>query len=457
MNMPYRSVNPATEAVMYEKAETAPEEAIRIIGRTHFAFQEWRRTSFSERASLFLRLGELTLARKHALGELMAKEMGKPVLQGIAEAEKCAWLCRHYAETAESLLNDEIIATDASKSYIAYRPIGIVLGIMPWNFPFWQVYRFIVPAMMAGNGAILKHSPNVSLCAEAIGDLVSEAGFPSSIFDTVYIQPDTVAKMIEHPHIQGVTLTGSTRAGKAVASKAGLEMKKTVMELGGSDPYIVFEDADLLLTAEACVTGRLINTGQSCIAAKRFIVVEKVRKRFEELVVELMRSKKTGDPLIPENYIGPIARQDLRESLHDQVARSIRRGAVCILGGEIPEGKGFFYPPTVLTGVTKGMAAYNEETFGPVASIIAVRDEKEAVEVANDTVYGLGGAVFSNNLKLAERIARDELFAGNCFVNAFVKSDPRLPFGGTKLSGYGRELSLYGIREFTNIKTVFIK
>lgn len=455
--LPYRSVNPTTEEIMYEKPETPVDEVFRIIERSYNAFRSWRCHPVAERAALFVRVAEILERDKAPLGRLLATEMGKPVAQGIFEAEKSAWLCRYYAEQAEIFLRDETVVTDASRSYVSFQPIGIVLGIMPWNFPLWQVFRYIVPAMIAGNTAILKHAPNVPMCAEAIDRLMREAGFPASVFEVVYVQPDVVARMIEHPYIQGVTLTGSARAGQAVAAKAGECMKKTVMELGGSDPYLILEDADLDLAAEACVTGRLINTGQSCIAAKRFIIVEAVRKPFEDKLLQLMQSKKTGDPLNPENDLGPIARADLRELLHNQCIQSIQKGARCLLGGKIPGGKGFFYPATLLTDVAPGMPAYSEELFGPVASVIVARNEEEAIRIANDTAYGLGGAVFSKDIARAERIARNELHCGNAFVNAFVKSDPRLPFGGVKLSGYGRELAIYGIREFTNIKTVFIR
>ncbi len=454
---PYRSINPSTEEMIYEKPETKFDDVLKIIIRCHDEHQNWRKTAINDRAQILNSLSRVLLERKSQLGELMAREMGKPINQGIAEAEKCAWLCRHYAEIGPKTLQDEIITTDASRSYISYQPVGIVLGIMPWNFPLWQVYRFIVPAMMAGNGAILKHAPNVSLCAEAIESTVRDAGFPDHLFNVVFVQPDVISDMIEHPAIQGVTLTGSTNAGRAVSARAGACLKKTVMELGGSDPYVILHDADLQLSAEACVTSRLINTGQSCIAAKRFVVVKKILKPFEELVVEMMKRKQTGDPLNPANDLGPLARKDLRDTLHSQVLSSVHRGARLLLGGSMPVGKGYYYPPTVLTGVKKGMTVYNEETFGPVAAIIPVEDEEEAIKTANDTMYGLGGAVFSRDIHKAEKIAREELFAGNCFVNTFVKSDPRLPFGGTKLSGYGRELSAAGLKEFTNIKTVFIK
>jgi succinate-semialdehyde dehydrogenase/glutarate-semialdehyde dehydrogenase len=328
---------------------------------------------------------------------------------------------------------------------------------MPWNFPFWQVFRFAAPALMAGNVGILKHASNVSGCALAIQDLFREAGFPEPAFRTVLVGSERVASIIEAAEVKAVTLTGSTPAGQSVASRAGAVLKKTVLELGGSDPYVVLEDADLESAAETCVTSRLINSGQSCIAAKRFIVVEPVRRRFEELFVERMRARKVGDPLEPGVDLGPLARHDLRDSVHKQVEATVRAGARVLLGGKLPEGKGAFYPPTVLADVRKGMAAFDEEVFGPVAAIVPARDEDEAVKLANDSPFGLGAAVFTRDVARGERVAARALEAGNCFVNAFVRSDPRLPFGGIKESGYGRELSHFGIREFVNIKTVYVK
>jgi succinate-semialdehyde dehydrogenase/glutarate-semialdehyde dehydrogenase len=354
------------------------------------------------------------------------------------------------------MLQPEMIRTDASKSYVSFHPLGIVLAIMPWNYPFWQVFRFAAPALMAGNAAVLKHASNVPGCALAIDRIFKEAGLPENLFHSLLVSSGQIDSLIEHPLIRAVTLTGSTTAGMAVASKAGQMLKKTVLELGGSDPYIILEDADLDRTVETCVAGRLLNSGQSCIAAKRFIVVESISKRFESLFAEKMRAKKTGDPMNENVEVGPLARFDLRENLHRQVTQSVDKGARCLLGGGIPEGDGVFYPPTVLTDVQKGMPTFDEETFGPVAAIITVKDEQDAVRVANDSRFGLGAAVFTENIERGERIARDELQAGSCFVNAFVKSDPRLPFGGIKESGYGRELSPYGIKEFVNIKTVYI-
>jgi succinate-semialdehyde dehydrogenase/glutarate-semialdehyde dehydrogenase len=332
----------------------------------------------------------------------------------------------------------------------------VVLAIMPWNFPFWQLFRFAAPALMAGNVGLLKHASNVPGSALVMEQIFRQAGFPEGVFTTLLIGSQRVDSVIEHPLVRAVTLTGSIPAGKAVAARAGSVIKKTVLELGGSDPYIILEDADLEAAVATCVTGRLINSGQSCIAAKRFIVVEQLRPQFEELFVELMQAKKMGDPLEEDTIVGPQARHELRDELHRQVQVSIEQGARCLLGGKIPEGPGAYYPPTVLTDVQPDMPAYCEELFGPVAAIIPVRDEAEAVRVANDSSFGLGAAVFTRDLKRGERIAATELEAGCCFVNAFVKSDPRLPFGGVKESGYGRELSSFGIREFVNIKTVYI-
>jgi succinate-semialdehyde dehydrogenase/glutarate-semialdehyde dehydrogenase len=335
--------------------------------------------------------------------------------------------------------------------------MGLVLAVMPWNFPFWQVFRFAAPALMAGNAGVLKHSSNVTGCALAIEQVFQEAGFPANLFRTLKISSGMVSRVIEHPRVRAVTLTGSGPAGRSVAGKAGQMLKKSVLELGGSDPYIILEDADLDIAVTACVTSRLINSGQSCIAAKRFIVVDAIRDEFEKRFVELMSRKKTGDPMDPQNDVGPQARNDLRDELHQQVVKSIDMGAKCLLGGEIPDSPGAFYPPSVLTGVKKGMPAYEEELFGPVAAIIAAGDETEAVSIANDSSFGLGAAVFTRDRVKGERIAANQLEAGCCFINDFVKSDPRLPFGGIKESGYGRELSHFGIQEFVNIKTVYQK
>lgn len=432
------------------------DQVTQILSDMDQAQEQWRKRSFAERAKHLRRAAELLREKKSEYGRLMAEEMGKPLSQGEAESEKCAWVCDYYAENAEDFLANEPIETNADHSYVAFNPLGIVLAIMPWNYPFWQLFRFAAPALMAGNAAVLKHAPNVSGCALAIEKLLHEAGVPKNLFRSLIVDVEEVQDIIENPLVKAVTLTGSTRAGKAVAAEAGAVLKKTVLELGGSDPYIVLADADVQQTAETLVTSRLLNSGQSCIAAKRFIVVEDVYDEFVDAVVELMKQKTTGDPLDPATDIGPQAREDLREQLHRQVRDSVEKGAKCLTGGQIPKGDGFFYPPTVLTNIRKGMPAYEEELFGPVASIFKVSDEEEAIRLANDTDYGLGAAIFSSDVERAERIAASELQAGCCFVNDFVKSDPRVPFGGIKQSGYGRELSAYGIREFVNTKTVSV-
>lgn len=449
------SVNPATGEVVATYEEMNSQELETIVQEADEAQSHWRRRSFEERAVLLRKVAELLESNKEKYAELMAREMGKPLPQGESESEKCAWVCDYYADHAEQFLENEMIDSDAEKSYITYNPLGTVLAIMPWNFPFWQLFRFAAPALMAGNAAVLKHASNVTGCALAIEKLMHEAGIPEPLFRTLVAGSDRVEGVISDEHIAAVTLTGSTRAGKAVASTAGSQVKKTVLELGGSDPYLILADADIEQAAETCVTSRLINGGQSCIAAKRFIVVEDNYDLFIENMTKLMREKRMGDPFEDNVDIGPMAREDLRDELHEQVLQSIDAGAECVLGGEIPDRKGTYYPPTILTNVTKGMPAYEEEFFGPVASVIRVEDEQEAIRVANDSDFGLGAAVFSRDADHAERIAAEELEAGCCFVNAFVKSDPRLPFGGVKKSGYGRELSHLGIREFVNIKTVY--
>jgi succinate-semialdehyde dehydrogenase/glutarate-semialdehyde dehydrogenase len=456
IGMALTSINPATDETIREYPEASAEEVGRILGEAACAAAGWRSSAFVERAQRMRRAGELLRERKEDLARLMALEMGKPLAQGRAEADKCAWVCEYYADTAERFLAPETIETDARKSFVAFQPLGAVLAVMPWNFPFWQVFRFVAPALMAGNGGVLKHAANVTGCALAIEEIVRQAGFPPPLFRALLIGSGRVAAVIESPHVKAVTLTGSTPAGKAVAAKAGSVLKKTVLELGGSDPYIVLEDADLDQATATCVDSRLINSGQSCIAAKRFVVIDGVKKRFEELFVEKMKAKKTGDPLDESTAVGPQARRDLRDSLHGQVEKTVAGGARLLLGGKVPPGRGAFYPPTVLADVPKGTPAYDEELFGPVAAIMGARDEADAVRIANDSSFGLGAAVFTGDRERGERVAA-QIEAGNCFVNASVKSDPRLPFGGVKESGYGRELGVFGIREFVNIKTVYVK
>lgn len=453
--MALRSVNPTTGETVAEHAPTGPAELASALAAARAAFASWRETAFAGRAAVVRAAGAALSARREDLARLMAVEMGKPVAQGRAEVDKCASVCAFYADAAEGFLAPLAAPSDARRSHVRFDPLGVVLAVMPWNFPLWQVFRFAAPALMAGNAALLKHASNVPGCALAIDEVFRSAGSPPGLFRALLVGAERVPELIEAPEVAAVTLTGSTPAGRAVAARAGQCLKKTVLELGGSDPYLVLEDADLELAAETCAVSRLINGGQSCIAAKRFLVVEPVRRRFEELFVERMRARATGDPLDEGTALGPQARTDLRDALHAQVQESLARGARLLLGGRVPAGPGAFYPPTVLADVGPGMPAHDEELFGPVAAVVPVRDEEEAVRVANDSAFGLGAAVFTADLGRGERLAA-RLEAGSVFVNAFVRSDPRLPFGGVKASGYGRELSSFGIREFVNVKTVYV-
>lgn len=454
--MPLISINPATGKVIKEYNEYSISECENLIAKANTGFANWRETSFAERANFLKNAANILRSDKERWGKLMTEEMGKPLREGIAEAEKCAWVCEYYADHGDSFLAPQIVSTEADKSFITFQPLGVILAIMPWNFPFWQAFRCMVPALMAGNTVVLKHASNVSGCALAIEEIILKAGFPDNVFYTLLIPSSEVGRLIEHPAIKAVSLTGSTEAGKQVAAKTAGLIKKTVLELGGSDPYLILEDADLESASEVCVNSRLINTGQSCIAAKRFIVVKSVANEFTNLMLEKMKKRTIGDPMDPNTIIGPMARNDLREQLHQQVKQSIKAGATCILGGDIPELPGAWYPPTILTNVKPGMPAFDEELFGPVVAIIEAEDEDHAILLANKTIFGLGAAVFTRNKKKGEEIAATRLAAGACFVNAFVRSDPRLPFGGIKSSGYGRELGVFGIREFVNIKTVYI-
>ena len=455
--MSLQSINPSNGKQLSSYELHTEFEINQKISQTSDACVFWKRASLEERGEHLIKIAAILRKSKERLARLMALEMGKPLKAGIAEVEKCADVCEYYAANATDFLKTEMVSTDGSKSYVCFEPLGVILAIMPWNFPFWQVFRFLAPTLMAGNCALLKHASNVPGCALAIEEMLYDAGLPEHVFHTLLIGSDTVNSVIENPMINAVTLTGSVDAGRKVAAKAGSVLKKTVLELGGSDAYLILKDANLEQAAETCVNSRLINSGQSCIAAKRFIVVKEVDEEFTRLFKDKMASKVLGDPLDEKTDVGPQARVDLRDILHKQVIQSIEKGADCILGGTIPEGNHAFYPPTILTGVKKGMPAYDEELFGPVAAIISVEDENEAIEVANDTIFGLGAAIFSTDTERAEEIAAKSIFAGSCFVNSLVRSDPRLPFGGIKQSGYGRELSVYGIREFVNIKTVYIK
>ena len=454
--MTITTVNPTTEEIVSTFPEMSAAQIEDMVRNSDQAFQMWRRVDLADRVERLRALAVRLREGEAEYAELMGREMGKPLAEGAGEIQKCAWACEYYADNAEEFLADEVIESDASRSFVTYQPIGVVLAIMPWNFPFWQVIRFAAPTLTAGNTAILKHAPNVTGCAMALEALFRAAGYPDHVFRTLVVKVPEVDAVIRDDRIRAVTLTGSTRAGRAVAAAAGSAIKKTVLELGGSDPSVVLADADVGAAAAACITSRLINAGQSCIAAKRLIVVDDVRDEFEAVVVERMSQAVVGDPTDPATTVGPIARADLRDNLHRQVTESVAQGARTLLGGDLPQAPGYFYPSTVLTDVGPGMPAYDEELFGPVAVIIPVADEGEALRVANDTAYGLGASVYTGNIERGQRIAAEWLDAGACFVNSFPRSDPRLPFGGIKQSGYGRELSPLGIREFVNVKTVWV-
>lgn len=449
-------VNPATGEPFGDMPSMSLEGAQTVLGEAHGAFTKWSTTSFGQRREVLRQLASQLRRQAPTLALTAAREMGKPVRQGEREADKCAWVCDYYAERGAEFLAPEIVETDAEKSYVHAEPLGVVLAIMPWNFPYWQFFRFAAPALMAGNAVVLKHASNVPGCVRAILSAVKETDAPDGLIGAAFVSTDDVEHLIADERVAAVTFTGSTAAGKSVASAAGRALKKTVLELGGSDPYVVLEGADLKRTAEICVQSRLINSGQSCIAAKRFIVVSALRREFERLVIDRMKDVRVGNPNHPETDVGPLATIELRDELHRQVRQSIDAGASLRLGGTIPESPGAWYPPTVLTDVGPGMPAYEEETFGPVAAIIGASDDENAIEIANDSRFGLGAAVFTSDLVKGEKIARDRLRAGCCFVNDFVRSDPRLPFGGIRDSGYGRELGRLGIREFVNAKTVYV-
>lgn len=454
--MRIKTTNPTTEQILHHYNCLDEQETYKKIEDGQKEFQLWKSTTFRHRQKLMLRLAQILKEKKDELAILMAHEMGKPIAAGVAEIDKCAWVCEHYAEHAEEYLAPRIIQTEMKKATVCQLPLGLVFAIMPWNFPFWQVFRFAAPTIMAGNAALLKHAPISSGTGNRIEELFLEAGFPKHLFQHVIIDNDVAAQVIAHPHVVAVTLTGSERAGMAVASQAGKFLKKSMLELGGADPYVVLEDADLDLAARCIVNSRLNNSGQVCIAAKRIIVLSEVEKELTQKVMFYMEQFKMGDPLDPKTNLGPLARADLRETVQKQVEKSLKQGAKLLLGGIIPNGQGFFYPPTLLTQVMPGMPAFDEEIFGPVIAIISVTSEKDAIAYANQSQYGLGAAVFTRNLEKGEHIATYEIDAGVCFVNALVASDPRLPFGGIKHSGYGRELSKEGILEFVNTKTIAI-
>ena len=449
------TVNPATGAELARYAYHSADETEALLQRAADAFATHRATSFADRAEKLNRVADLLDERSREYGTLMTTEMGKPIAQSVSEIEKCAWVCRTYAERAEAQLADEEVETEASKSLITYQPLGPVVAVMPWNFPFWQVFRFAAPNVMAGNVGILKHASNVQGCAEAIAEIFHEAGFAEGVFQNLRVGHDDFEDVIADRRVRGVTLTGSGTAGRSIAAAAGKHLKPSVLELGGSDAFIVLADADLDRAVEVGVKSRVQNNGQSCIAAKRFIVEERIADEFTERFVRAMEELTVGDPMDEGTDIGPIARSDLRDEIHDQVERAIEDGAELLTGGEKLDRDGFFYAPTVLGNVRRGTVAFEEEIFGPVASVIVARDEDEAVGLANDSPFGLGGAVFTEDAARGESVAR-RLECGCAFVNEMVKSHPHLPFGGVKDSGYGRELATVGIREFVNVKTLWV-
>ena len=453
--MPLISINPADGKTLCEYPGMDALAAAQAVAEAHAAFLAWRLTPMRHRSERLLAAAAILRDEADAFAALMADEMGKPVRDGRAEAEKCAAGCEYYARQGAGFLAPEQVATEARASYVSFHPLGVVLAIMPWNFPFWQVFRFAAPALMAGNAGLLKHAANVQGCAQAIEGVFLRARFPPGLFRNLPIDTRQVDAVLSDARVRAVTLTGSVEAGRAVAARAGALLKKSVLELGGSDPYLILEDADVESAARICAQSRLINAGQSCIAAKRFLVVRPVLARFEAALAAELAAVKPGHPRDEACVMGPLARLDLRETLQGQVDASIAKGARLLLGGRIPAGPGAYYPPTLLTDVAPGMPACDEEVFGPVAAVLPVQDEAEAIRLANAGRFGLGAAVFTRDAARGERIAAEALEAGNCFVNALVKSDPRLPFGGIKDSGYGRELSHFGIREFVNVKTVF--
>ncbi|HEX2559725.1 NAD-dependent succinate-semialdehyde dehydrogenase [Phenylobacterium sp.] len=450
------TVDPASGRPGKSYEGATPEEALGIARAARAAFDGWRRTDFSERARLMRQAGEILRQRRDELCALMTAEMGKTLTEGRAEIEKCAGACDHYAEHAHAMLAAQPVEMGGPRASIVFRPIGAVLAVMPWNFPFWQVFRFAAPALMAGNTGVLKHASNVPGCALAIEAVFRDAGFPADVFRTVLIGSSGVQALIDDDAIAAVSLTGSVGAGRKVAAQAGAVLKKSVLELGGSDAYLVLDDADPEAAAEIAAAARMVNGGQSCIAGKRFIVLASVREAFEQALVRKMRGYAMGHPRDEATKLGPMQSIEARDGIHDQVRRSVEAGARLLCGGEVPDRPGAWYPATVLTGVRPGMAAYDEEVFGPVAAVIEAADEAEAIRLANDSPFGLGSGVLTADLSRGERIAADELEAGLAFVNQNVRSDVRLPFGGLKHSGYGRELSAFGIREFVNIKSVVV-
>ena len=451
--MQFKTINPATEEIIKECEIMPKAKVFEVAKNSRSAFQQWKQLDISERAYYFRKIAQILRNNKEKYARLMTIEMGKPIKQALTEIEKCAWSSEIYADNAAKWLEEEIIHADGKKHFVTFEPLGVILSVMPWNFPFWQVFRFGIPTLIAGNVSILKHSNQVPQCALAIESAFKEAGFPGYIFSTVITDHSAVAKLIKSDFLQGVSLTGSTSAGAKIAEIAGKNLKKVVLELGGSDPFIVLDDADVELSAKNAVSARTINSGQSCIAAKRFIINEKISERFSEIFSKYMSELVVGDPLDMKTDVGPLVNKDSLTQIEAHVHDAVSKGAKILTGGKRLERKGYFYKPTVLSNIKSNMRVVTEEVFGPVAPIIVVNDEEEAIKVANNSEFGLGASIWTNDENKGLEIAK-KLEVGDVFVNSVVKSDPRIPFGGIKKSGIGRELSKYGLREFVNIKGI---
>lgn len=453
--MKIKTINPATEELIAEYDQMSEQQVMDSVEKSNSIHKEWKNTPLKEKAAILLKLAEKLRENKEEYAQIMTAEMGKSISSAIAEVEKCAWTAEVYAQNAEQWLAEEVVEADGLKHRVVYDPLGVILAIMPWNFPFWQAFRFIIPTLLAGNGALLKHASNVTGSALKIQEVCEKAGFPKGLFTTIIADHATVAKVIEHPFVQGVSLTGSTEAGKRIGEKAGALLKKVVLELGGSDAFIILEDADIDLAAKNAVLGRYQNCGQSCIAAKRFIVHESIKEKFADAFVKEANTLVVGDPQKKETTTGPLVDKKAAREMEEVVKDAVDKGAKVLLGGSSPQEKGAFFSPTIIINVNENMKVISQEVFGPIAPIISFKEDQEAIAMANNSEFGLGGSVWTKDLKRGEKIAR-QIESGAAFVNSITKSDPRMPFGGIKDSGLGRELSHWGLKEFVNIKAVSV-